>query len=359
MNRTSKILNLSHLTRFLLHVLIWSSIIAMPAVLSYLRGLPVYNFHFAVLPVGCMVIFYLNYVWLIDRYFFNKKILLFIAVNLLCMVLLSLFSHVLQGFLFDMPMPRPRPELPGRMPMPMLHHRAALPGMPFFINTILFVLVVSAGLAIKATTRWYSAQAAMAMLEKEKSIAELQQLKSQLNPHFFFNSLNNIYALIAFDPAQAQMAVHTLGDMLRHQLYEATQEKIPLRQEVDFIRNYCRIMQLRLTSNVTVSLELPDNDGGIMIAPLLFVPLVENAFKHGVSSSKPSHIAISITLTGDRQPVCTVRNSFFPKHGDDGSRPGIGLKNLRKRLDLLYPGKYQWKAGATSEEFITEITLLN
>jgi signal transduction histidine kinase len=347
---TFKNLTRSHLTRVLLHVLIWSGLLAIPAVFSYLRGMPGYNFHFAVLPASCMVIFYLNYAWLIDRYFFPKKILRFIAVNLLCIVLLGLFEHVLRSVFFDLSMLRPLPAFADRMPLP---HR---PGVPFFANTILLALVVSAGLAIKATTRWYRAQAAMAMLEKEKSAAELQQLRSQLNPHFFFNSLNNIYALVAFDPAQAQLAIHTLGDMLRHQLYEATQEKIPLRKEVDFIRNYCRIMQLRLSPNVTVTLDLPDDGGGVLIAPLIFVPLVENAFKHGVSPPKPSHIAISIAHTG-RSLVCTVRNSFFPKAGDPGRRPGIGLENLRRRLDLLYPGKYRWKAGAAGQEFITEITL--
>jgi LytS/YehU family sensor histidine kinase len=243
------------------------------------------------------------------------------------------------------------PVPPRRLPL--------LLGMPFFVNILLFILVVSAGMAIKATTRWYSAQAKMAALEKEKSAAELQQLKSQLNPHFLFNSLNNIYALIAFDPIRAQCAIHTLGDMLRHQLYEASQEKIPLRKEIDFIRSYCHIMQLRLPKNVKLFLDLPDNDHEIMIAPLLFAPLVENAFKHGLHSSKASRIAIAITITGGRSPVCTVRNSYFPKNNLDRSGSGIGLENLRKRLNLLYPGKYLWKTTQTDEEFITEITLNN
>jgi LytS/YehU family sensor histidine kinase len=225
------------------------------------------------------------------------------------------------------------------------------------VDIILLSLVASAALAIKATTRWYNAQAAMATLEKEKSVAELQQLKSQLNPHFLFNSLNNIYALIDFDPAHARQAVHTLGEMLRHQLYEATQETIPLHREVDFIRNYCHLMQLRLPKNVTLSLDFPDNDCEIAIAPLLFAPLVENAFKHGVSPSQPSHIAVAISILDGRSPVCTVRNSFFPKNSDDRSGSGIGLDNLRKRLDLLYPGKYQWKVGRMGEEFIAEIIL--
>jgi hypothetical protein len=327
-----------------------------------------------------MVIFYLNYAWLIDRYFFNKKILRFVALNLLCIVLLILSEQATRSF-FDTATPQPAfmeqapmPRHPDGMLSPpssgrarphhhpdrtFFPHHLPLPGAPFFINIILLSLVVSAALAIKATTRWYKAQAAMATLEKEKSVAELQQLKSQLNPHLLFNSLNNIYALIAFDPVQAQQAVHTLGEMLRHQLYEATQEKIPLHKEIDFIRNYCQLMQLRLPKNVTLSLTLPDDDCGITIAPLLFVPLVENAFKHGVSPSQPSRIAVAIHILDEHSPVCTVRNSFFPKNSDDRSGSGIGLDNLRKRLDLLYPGKYQWKAERVGEEFIAEITLLN
>jgi hypothetical protein len=331
-----------------------------------------------------MIIFYLNYAWLIDRYFFNRRdgfktrsLLRFVAVNLLCMVLLILSEQITRPSLSPLengerrmekgertvprsPVPPvPRSPVPPVIRSPFSVSRAPFPfpRAPFFANIILLSLVASAALAIKATTRWYNAQAAMATLEKEKSVAELQQLRSQLNPHFLFNSLNNIYALIDFDPAHAQQAVHTLGEMLRHQLYEATQEKIPLHKEVDFIRNYCHLMQLRLPKNVTLSLDFPDDDCEIAIAPLLFAPLVENAFKHGVSPSQPSHIAVAISILDERSPVCTVRNSFFPKSSDDRSGSGIGLDNLRKRLDLLYPGKYQWKVGRMGEEFIAEIIL--
>ncbi|MDR3184050.1 MAG: histidine kinase [Prevotellaceae bacterium] len=301
-------------------------------------------------PTGCLIIFYLNYAWFIDRYFFRKRILRFVAVNLLCIALLNvpgLLAH---------PGRMAPPHHPGKAFFP---HRLPPMGAPFFIHIALLAAAASAALAVKATTRWYKAQAAMATLEKEKSVAELQQLKSQLNPHFLFNSLNNIYALVDLDPARARQAIHTLGEMLRHQLYEATQETIPLHKEIDFIRNYCRLMQLRLPKNVTLLLDLPDNDNDchIAIAPLLFVPLVENAFKHGVSPSQPSRIDVAIGVIDRRSPVCTVRNSFFPKNSDDRSGSGIGLGNLRKRLDLLYPQQYRWRVGRTGEEFVAEIIL--
>jgi hypothetical protein len=339
---------------------------ALPAIVSYLQGLPMRSLHFAIMPASCLIVFYLNYLWFIDRYFFTKKIPPFILINFLCVALLCLLVHSLsmQHFAPDTPAPqsplagaqwRPAPAFTGSSaPAP----RRVFPVMPFFLNAVLLALVVSAGVAIKATTRWYRAQASMVTLEKEKSVAALQQLKSQLNPHFLFNSLNNIYALIAFDPTQAQAAIHTFGDMLRHQLYETASERIALRGELDFIRNYCRIMQLRLPPHVALHVELPDDDAGIMIAPLLFVPLVENAFKHGLSPLRPAHISISITIHDGRRVACAVRNRVFPKNDDDRTGSGIGLDNLHRRLELLYPGKYSGAIGAVGNEFVAEISIL-
>jgi LytS/YehU family sensor histidine kinase len=218
-------------------------------------------------------------------------------------------------------------------------------------------MVVGTSVAIKVTTRWYKTQAKISAMEKEKSAAELQQLKSQLNPHFLFNSLNNIYALIAFNPQRAQLAVHNLGDMLRYQLYEASKERIPLRKEIEFVRDYCNLMTLRLAGNVRLTLELPKDDRGIAIAPLLFIALVENAFKHGVSPTEPSYIHIRVETDSKHAVTCTVRNSSFPKTDSDKSGSGIGLENLRKRLDLLYPSRHKWMTKEENGEFTAKITI--
>jgi LytS/YehU family sensor histidine kinase len=228
---------------------------------------------------------------------------------------------------------------------------------PTVFSALSQVMVVGTSVAIKVTTRWYETQAKISAMEKEKSAAELQQLKNQLNPHFLFNSLNNIYALIAFNPQHAQLAVHNLSDMLRYLLYEASKERISLQKELEFVRDYCDLIKLRITENVRLTLTLPKDDKGVSIAPLLLIAPVENAFKHGVSPTKPSYIHISIEVDDRHTVTCTVRNSSFPKTYADKSGSGIGLENLRKRLNLIYPNRHRWTAKEQNGEFTAQIRI--
>lgn len=158
-----------------------------------------------------------------------------------------------------------------------------------------------------------SCRAGKQEIEKERTQAELQNLKSQLNPHFLFNTLNNIYALVALNPQQAQYALHSLSQLLRYVLYDNNQQMMPLSKELAFIRSYVELMSLRLSKQVQLEVNLPEDDRGYQVAPLLFIALIENAFKHGVSATEPSFIHISFALTGGDTLICTVENSCFPK----------------------------------------------
>ena len=233
---------------------------------------------------------------------------------------------------------------PGRIP-------------PTILSFLSQATVVGTSVAVKVTTRWYETQAKISHMEREKSAAELQQLKSQLNPHFLFNALNNIYALIAFNPQRAQLAVHNLSDMLRYLLYEATKERISLQKELEFVRDYCDLIKLRISGNVRLTLEVPDSDRGIHLAPLLFIAPIENAFKHGVSPTEPSYIHIRIEVDESHAVTCTVRNSSFPKTYTDKSGSGIGLENLRKRLRLIYPNRHRWLVKEENGEFTAQIRI--
>lgn len=148
---------------------------------------------------------------------------------------------------------------------------------------MLMALTVGLAVAIRMTGNWYRIEAEKQQIEKERTQAELKNLKSQLNPHFLFNTLNNIYALIPIDRTKAQFAVHSLSHMLRYVLYENNQNYIPLEKEIQFVRNYVELMELRLPDRVETTVDLPEQADGYTIAPLLFITLVENAFKHGVS----------------------------------------------------------------------------
>ena len=217
--------------------------------------------------------------------------------------------------------------------------------MRFFAgNAVLYLLVVGAGVAIRMTGGWYKAEAARQELEHSRTQAELQNLKSQLNPHFLFNTLNNIYSLIQIDADRAQQAVHDLSRMLRYVLYESSCPTVPLAAEVEFLRDYIELMRIRLPRHVEVGVSLPEEPSPTPVAPLLFISLIENAFKHGTSNDRPSFIRIDIHER-DGELVCRIRNSCFPKTVSDRSGSGIGLKNLSKRLEMIYPQRHTFEYG--------------
>ena len=185
--------------------------------------------------------------------------------------------------------------------------------------------------------------------KKQKKVeAELAWLKNQINPHFLFNTLNNISSLAQIDGDETQEAIMQLSDLLRYAMYETNKPKVPLEGEVEFIRNYVELMKLRCNEMTTVSEKLEIQDGKAEVAPLLFISLIENAFKHGMDSNAPATIDIRLKQT-DGTLVFTCDNTNNPKPTKDRSGSGIGLENTRRRLNLLYPSRYQWEQAITPE----------
>ena len=195
--------------------------------------------------------------------------------------------------------------------------------------------------------------------EKAKNTeAELAWLKSQINPHFLFNTLNNISSLTQIDSDAAQNAIAQLSDLLRYAMYETNKPKVPLDGEVEFMRNYIDLMKLRCNEKTIVNYQLSIINDQFEIAPLLFVSLIENAFKHGVSSSRPSSIDIRLEQT-DNQIVFTCDNTNYPKDDTDRSGSGIGLENTRRRLELMYPDSYSWEQSLQNDRYHVRITINN
>ena len=179
--------------------------------------------------------------------------------------------------------------------------------------------------------------------------AELRSLRNQISPHFLLNTLNNIYALAAIDSERTQSAVMQLSKMLRHMLYDNQSEMVTLRSEIEFIRSYVDLMRLRQAQNVKVETLFDiKEDSDTMVAPLLFISLIENAFKHGVSSSEPCLISIKMSENNDGI-ICDISNSNHPKHSNDRSGHGVGLELVQQRLDMVYPDKYSWIKGVGAD----------
>ncbi|WP_229209002.1 sensor histidine kinase [Dyadobacter luticola] len=194
-------------------------------------------------------------------------------------------------------------------------------------------------------------------LEREKINSELSFLKAQINPHFFFNTLNNIYALTVIDVEAAREALHKLSRMMRYVLYETQHGTVLLSQEIAFAQDYIQLMQLRLTDKVTVHLDPPSPLHDVSIAPMLFLPFIENAFKHGVSAVQPSRIDIQIRQNGQKIHVEVKNTLFSDKRAVLDESNGIGLANTQRRLDLLYPGKYQLEVNENKAEKEFEVHL--
>lgn len=214
----------------------------------------------------------------------------------------------------------------------------------FLLTNVIFALfAVSSNIAVRLYFRGLGNRQRIARLEAENTSTRLQFLKYQVNPHFFMNTLNNIHALIDIDAERARDVVIELSKMMRYVLYDIDKEEVTLRQEVDFLNNYIELMKIRLTDNVRISVDMPEGADAIKLPPLLFIPFVENIFKHGVSYREPSVIDISLNVEEEGKHVVfrSVNSNHAKGHGD--SHHGIGLDNLRRRLDLLYGDNYTMK----------------
>ena len=220
--------------------------------------------------------------------------------------------------------------------------RGPSPMMIIMSDVVSLGLIAGLSVAFKMSMHWFEVEAERKELEKAKSDAELQNIKNQINPHFLLNTLNNIYALIEFDPPKAQKAVVDLSKLLRHLLYDNNQSLVTLQSEVDFIQNYIELMRIRLSPNVklTTYFDIKRNRE-TLISPLIYISLIENAFKHGISAGKESFINISITENNEGRVEFVSMNSYFPKAATDKSGSGIGLDLVKKQLELLYPEKHK------------------
>jgi len=338
--------------QFLIHVIVWGIIAFFPLIFLYSEGdRNIIRFLDFSLPIFfLMVVFYFNYSVLISRYLFNQKVLHFFVVNIVLFTVCLLLLDIIKQYYFDA-------YLTKLETLKNFPHRAEMRNILLFRDILSMCLTVGLATAIKMTTHWYQSQTEQKEREKLHIESELNNLKHQLNPHFLFNTLNNIYSLISINQENAQNAVHQLSNLIRYVLYESEQPKVPLSKDLTFMANYIQLMRLRLPSHVKLETDIIKADEGILIAPLLFISLVENAFKHGVSPTLPSHISVEIKIIGSNELECKVVNSNFPKPPTDKSGSGIGLKNLRKRLELSYPDNFQLTTEEQGDDFVSVLKL--
>ena len=341
-------------------------------------------------------VFYLNYYLLIPRFYFRRRYLLFIIINVLCLATILFlpvlfirrhnpsepigFLHIMQrnrpigpngpltqgsdsppsGYAQSGPPPNNTipggfPSQPGS-PQPQVppffrpqNHR--MPPIRFILDEhfFLYLVVLFLALLLKIRDRWIRA-------EEEKLHAELAYLKSQINPHFLFNTLNSIYSMALGRSEQTAGAIVRLSSMMRYVLDDTGREKVSLEKEITYLTDYIQLQKIRFEGSLQVDLSVNGDPKGKNIAPLLLIPFVENAFKYGVNPEEPSPIGIRIDI-GQTDLHLKVTNQKVAVARPDISPSGLGIQNTRRRLQLLYPGRHTLDIRDESKSFTVSLYL--
>jgi hypothetical protein len=361
---------------------------------SYLTNPPTQRDIIAyVLVVGA---FYANYYLLIPRFYFLRKYLPFFAFNLLGYCLISFLPRTLipqnQHSAFIDREPGPGPDDPNPNFHPPFDSFRNLPGpppanssrnwsvppwfdrqrpafrrqLPVLIELsnrlFVFLVVLFLALLLKIRDRWIKA-------EEEKLQAELAYLKTQINPHFLFNTLNSIYAMALGKSDQAAGAIQRLSAMMRYVLTDTGREKVALKLEIAYLIDYIELQKTRFEETVHVDLSINGDPGNKQIVPLLLIPFVENAFKYGVNPEEPATITIRIDIL-DQEFILLVANRKVAGRPKDHARAaelgtlptaaesgGLGIRNTRERLQLLYPGQYTLEIKNNNNDFMVSLNL--
>jgi hypothetical protein len=344
---------------FTLHAIGWVIIILIPLYLNSTFGggdvRRLYEFYLYAFSYA--IIFYVGYLWMVPRFFVQRKYLIYIAILLGLIISTHFISNYIERvYLYD-----PVDGEKFRAAMKMLTGKDEPPRGPnafgffnhFFSSVLLSGFAVGLGLMDELKLN----EKKQKELEKEKLNSELAFLKNQVSPHFFFNTLNNIYSLIGIDGPTAQESVLKLSKLMRYLLYESEHGETKMSNEIEFMNNYIDLMKLRLSPKVKLQIDFPQDFADFQIAPLLFVPFVENAFKHGVSYREHSFIHIRMKINQDQIIFISENSKGKSTQTEDIQHSGIGLENVKKRLALLFQGQYELKIDDTETTFRIELII--
>ncbi len=301
--------------------------------------------------------FCVNYFWLVPKMLVkSEKETLYFASNFLLIVGLSIVIQLMMFFTHHPPHP-PR-HFTGE-DLTFWQFLSEYIGL-LVRDSVMMVLSAALAYAMRLSRERESFRQRELELHAEQRQLELQSLKAQLNPHFLFNSINNIYALIGFAPERAQQALHDFSGMLRFMIYDSIAPYVALEKEFRFISDYVELVRLRLSQSVKVECKIPTNaDPDLYIAPLLLLTIVENAFKHCSASEAGYFIDINI-YTSEDTLVCRIKNSAGDHDGHNNAilkESGIGLDNVKRQLTLLYPNNHTISFSNEKGVFEAEIAI--
>ncbi|MFI5132773.1 MAG: sensor histidine kinase [Chitinophagales bacterium] len=297
-------------------------------------------------------LFYLNYYYLLPRFFEKRKYVAYFSFVLVIIIMIIAWDVFLRhSFIQTIPL--------RNLPFPV--HENTIWGIPqhMFMVTVnrvtsfALILLLIGGL-IRLGASYMKNQHEKEVLENANLNAEINLLKSQINPHFLFNTLNSIYALAHEKSKNTEAAILKLSELLRYMLYESSEEKVELSGEILYITNYIQLQRMRLSDKIKIEYEVLGKPEGHYITPFILITFIENAFKHGVSYAKPGSINIWIRVF-EKTLTLLVENPFTET--DSFMDTGLGLKNAERRLELLYHGKYSLTAEKSKTRYIVNLKL--
>ncbi|NCT94043.1 MAG: hypothetical protein GXC72_06450 [Chitinophagaceae bacterium] len=353
------------LVTILAHLVAWACFFSVPYLVFFprLREFSMSNHMLATIIVNNVFIvlfYYLNTLVLVPRLLINKKWGWYVLSIAACLAAFLFLPKEIATFIAEPEYIRQNNEFirnPNFKGVPRLSRapRRARPiADPY--NTVLFLLVFAFGTCISVTQRWLKTEQTRKQTEHEKLNTELSFLKSQVNPHFFFNTLNNIYSLAVVRSEKTAPAVMKLASIMRYILTETERNLVPLQNEVDFIKNFIELQQVRLTDKVTLQFSAKGDIDTLLVAPLVFIPFVENAFKYGVSTKESSSINIHIGTDGNKILFSCV-NNIVSSESVLLENTGIGINNVKRRLELMYPGKHKLETHSSNNVYSVNLEI--
>jgi len=327
-----------------IHVIAWGLLLMIPflstnqVIKSFAPTDDISFIPIIILSLFLIVIFYFNYFVLIPKFLLFKKYLLYAST----LVLSIATAFVLSGLFFNLFDFNPdnfastNPVL--RKIEPIIR-----------ANTFL-MLIISILASISLTINNHLRQ-----LEKEKLVAQISSLKSQINPHFLFNTLNNIYATALDSSPRTADMVDKLSEMMRYTMKETQNDLVPLEEEINYVNNFIELQKLRLERTIKFDYTIEGEFSGLQIAPMLLIPFVENAFKHGVNSEHDSNIRINIKANESELHFLVANNKVKIQSGIKENSGGLGIENTKHRLALIYPSKHLLIIKETENDFIVSL----
>ena len=289
-----------------------------------------------------LIISYLNYFFFLPRFLTKKSVWRYLMEFIFPFALLMFMRIHIERYLID-----------GYTYQEEYLYRTRF--VVQLITTNLFI-VIFVGM-LRFAVDWFELEGKRKELENEKLLAELNFLKAQINPHFLFNTLNNLYYLAYTKSENTTEVIAKLSQMMRYMIYESNHAKVSLQKEIEYMENYISLERLRLNDQIPIKFEVKGSIENVWITPFIFVTFLENAFKHGVSNNNPNAwVNISVELL-DGQCIYRIENSKLEEKADIHEKSGIGLQNVQRRLELSYPGKHQLMMEDKEDRYIVKLNL--